>query len=87
MAVLSELCLPLVKMNGTFIAMKAAAAGEELEQGKTAIKVLGGEVERTEQFIFPLEQSERTIIFIEKKRKTPKKYPRKPGMPNKLPIE
>jgi 16S rRNA (guanine527-N7)-methyltransferase len=87
MAVLSELCLPLVKINGTFIAMKAAAAGEELEQGKTAIKVLGGEVERTEQFILPIEQSERTIIFIEKKRKTPKKYPRKPGMPNKLPIE
>jgi 16S rRNA (guanine527-N7)-methyltransferase len=87
MAVLSELCLPLVKVNGTFIAMKAAAAQEELEQGKTAIKVLGGEINRTEQFTLPIEQSERTIIFIEKKRKTPKKYPRKPGMPNKLPIQ
>jgi 16S rRNA (guanine527-N7)-methyltransferase len=87
MAVLSELCLPLVKVNGTFIAMKAAAAEEELEQGETAIKVLGGEINRIEQFTLPIEQSERTIIFIEKKRKTPKKYPRKPGMPNKLPIQ
>jgi 16S rRNA (guanine527-N7)-methyltransferase len=87
MSVLSELCLPLVKMNGTFIAMKAAAAGEELEQGKTAIKVLGGEIAAIHQFTLPLEESERTIIFIDKKRKTPNKYPRKPGMPNKLPIE
>jgi 16S rRNA (guanine527-N7)-methyltransferase len=87
MAVLSELCLPLAKVNGMFIAMKAAAAQEELEQGKTAIKVLGGEIDRIEQFTLPIEQSERTIIFIAKKRKTPKKYPRKPGMPNKLPIE
>ena len=87
MAVLSELCLPLAKVNGTFIAMKAAAAQEELEQGKTAIKVLGGEIDRIEQFTLPIEQSERTIVFIEKKRKTSKKYPRKPGMPNKLPIQ
>jgi 16S rRNA (guanine527-N7)-methyltransferase len=87
MSVLSELCLPLVKVNGMFIAMKAAAAQEELEQGKTAIKVLGGEIAAIHQFTLPLEESERTIIFIDKKRKTPNKYPRKPGMPNKLPIE
>ncbi|KXG08630.1 16S rRNA (guanine(527)-N(7))-methyltransferase RsmG [Anoxybacillus rupiensis] len=87
MSVLSELCLPLVKVNGTFIAMKAAAAQEELEQGKTAIKVLGGEVAATHSFTLPIEESERTIIFIHKKRKTTKQYPRKPGIPNKLPIE
>ncbi|MBB5324124.1 16S rRNA (guanine527-N7)-methyltransferase [Anoxybacillus tepidamans] len=87
MSVLSELCLPLVKVNGTFIAMKAAAAQEELEQGKTAIKVLGGEIAAIHPFTLPIEESERTIIFIDKKRKTPNKYPRKPGVPNKLPIE
>jgi len=87
MAVLSELCLPLVRVNGTFIAMKASAAQEELDQGKTAIKVLGGEINCIERFTLPIEQSERTIIFIDKKRKTPQKYPRKPGTPNKLPIQ
>lgn len=87
MSVLSELCLPLVKVNGTFIAMKAAAAQEELEQGKTAIKVLGGEIAAIHPFTLPIEESERAIIFIDKKRKTPNKYPRKPGVPNKLPIE
>lgn len=87
MSVLSELCLPLVKVNGTFIAMKAAAAQEELEQGKTAIKVLSGEIAAIHPFTLPIEESERAIIFIDKKRKTPNKYPRKPGVPNKLPIE
>ena len=37
MSVLSELCLPLVKQNGTFIAMKAASTNEELDAGKKAI--------------------------------------------------
>jgi 16S rRNA (guanine527-N7)-methyltransferase len=87
LSVLSELCLPLVKVGGIFVAMKGASAQEELEQGKTAIHVLGGDVASVERFTLPIEESERTIIFIEKKRKTPKKYPRKPGVPNKLPIE
>ncbi|MCX8002632.1 MAG: 16S rRNA (guanine(527)-N(7))-methyltransferase RsmG [Anoxybacillus mongoliensis] len=87
LSVLSELCLPLVKVGGTLIAMKGASAQEELEQGKTAIRVLGGEVAKVEKFSLPIEESERAIVFIEKRRKTPKKYPRKPGVPNKLPIE
>ncbi|GMB09765.1 16S rRNA m(7)G-527 methyltransferase [Thermolongibacillus altinsuensis] len=87
LSVLSELCLPLVKVGGIFVAMKGASAQEELEQGKTAIHVLGGDVASVQRFTLPIEESERTIIFIEKKRKTPKKYPRKPGVPNKLPIE
>ncbi|MGG3841344.1 16S rRNA (guanine(527)-N(7))-methyltransferase RsmG [Anoxybacillus kestanbolensis] len=87
LSVLSELCLPLVKVGGTFIAMKGASAQEELEQGNKAIRVLGGEVVKVEQFLLPIEESERAIVFVEKGRKTPRKYPRKPGVPNKLPIE
>jgi 16S rRNA (guanine527-N7)-methyltransferase len=87
LSVLSELCLPLVKVGGTFIAMKAAAAEEEMEKGKHAVKILGGEIKRIENFRLPEEDSERNILFIAKKRQTPKKYPRKPGTPNKLPIE
>ncbi|MBO9131361.1 16S rRNA (guanine(527)-N(7))-methyltransferase RsmG [Bacillus sp. 165] len=87
LSVLSELCIPLVKVGGTFIAMKGAAAEEELEQGTHAIQVLGGEVQSIFTFKLPVEESERNIIFVAKKRRTPKKYPRKPGTPNKLPIE
>ena len=46
LSVLSELCLPLVKVGGTFIAMKGAATNEEIENGKYALEVLGGELKR-----------------------------------------
>jgi 16S rRNA (guanine527-N7)-methyltransferase len=87
MSVLSELCLPLVKQNGLFIAMKAQHASEEMNIGKKAIHILGGKVENTHHFILPEEESERNIIMIRKVKPTPKKYPRKPGTPNKAPIE
>ncbi|WP_010648897.1 16S rRNA (guanine(527)-N(7))-methyltransferase RsmG [Oceanobacillus massiliensis] len=87
MSVLSELCLPLVKKDGVFIAMKGAQANSEMNDGKNAIELLGGETEALHTFKLPQEESERSIVIITKKRKTPKKYPRKAGMPNKEPIE
>jgi 16S rRNA (guanine527-N7)-methyltransferase len=87
LSVLSELCIPLVKKDGYFIAMKAAAAKEELDAGEKALQILGGKVQYIHSFELPLENSERTILVIEKIKGTPKKYPRKPGTPNKLPIE
>jgi 16S rRNA (guanine527-N7)-methyltransferase len=87
LSVLSELCLPLVKVGGTFVAMKAAHAKEELETGKKAITTLGGSLKETHSFILPVEESERNIIIVEKIKSTPKRYPRKPGTPNKTPIE
>lgn len=87
MSVLSELCLPLVKLGGTFIAMKASNAEEELKNGKKAIAQLGGKIENIFTFTLPVEESERNIVFIKKDKVTPKKFPRKPGLPNKMPIE
>lgn len=87
MSVLSELCLPLVKKNGTFIAMKGINGQAELLEGEKAITVLGGKVMDVHQFALPIEDSERTIILIKKIKQTPKKYPRKAGTPNKSPIQ
>ncbi|MCM3123585.1 MULTISPECIES: 16S rRNA (guanine(527)-N(7))-methyltransferase RsmG [unclassified Mesobacillus] len=87
MSVLSELCLPLAKVGGTFIAMKGNQAGEELQAGEKAISVLGGKLESSYSFTLPVEKSERNILIINKQKPTPKKYPRKPGTPNKTPIE
>lgn len=87
MSVLSELCLPLVKVGGVFVAMKAANAKEELEKAKKGIKILGGNVHEVHSFILPFEESERNIIIVKKDKSTPTKYPRKPGTPNKLPLE
>ncbi|MFD4704379.1 16S rRNA (guanine(527)-N(7))-methyltransferase RsmG [Gottfriedia sp. NPDC058432] len=87
MSVLTELCLPLVKQNGHFVALKGAAGQEELEKANYAIKTLGGEVKSISHFTLPSEDSDRNIVIVEKKRKTPTKYPRKPGTPGKEPLE
>lgn len=87
MSVLSELCLPLVKVGGHFIALKAFQAQDELEKGQKAISTLGGKLENMFTFTLPLEESERNILIIKKEKQTPKKYPRKPGTPGKAPIE
>lgn len=87
LSVLSELCLPLAKVGGTFIAMKAANAEEEFQAGKKAISTLGGKITDIHSFTLPIEQSERNIMIIHKEKPTPKKFPRKPGVPNKTPIE
>jgi 16S rRNA (guanine527-N7)-methyltransferase len=86
MSVLSELCLPLSKKDGVFIAMKGAQADEEHQDANKAITVLGGETAAIHELSLPEENSERSIIIIDKKKSTPKKYPRKAGTPNKEPI-
>ena len=86
MSVLSELCVPLVKKGGYFVAMKAASSQEELDDAKAAIATLGGKVGEDYAFELPKEEGERHIILIKKAKETPKKYPRKPGLPNKKPL-
>ncbi|WP_078550318.1 16S rRNA (guanine(527)-N(7))-methyltransferase RsmG [Litchfieldia alkalitelluris] len=86
LSVLSELCLPLVKENGVFLAMKAASVQDELKDAEKAITILGGTIEQVNHFLLPIEESERNILVIKKAKKTPKKYPRKPGTPNRTPI-
>ncbi|GEN34687.1 16S rRNA (guanine(527)-N(7))-methyltransferase RsmG [Aneurinibacillus danicus] len=86
MNVLSELCIPFVKPGGAFLVMKGANVEEELNEGKKAIKTLGGKTEKVETFELPEERSERNIIIIRKQQKTPSAYPRKAGTPAKKPI-
>lgn len=85
-SVLSELCLPLLRTNGTFLAMKGSNVEEELTDAEAAIELLGGKIQRVEHLSLPNNNGERNIVIIDKKRKTPKKYPRKPGVPNKNPL-
>lgn len=85
--VLAELCLPLVKKQGYFFALKAAKSEEELEEAKKAIAVLGGKLVYEQDVSLPKDGGSRYILTIQKKKETPKKYPRKPGMPNKQPLK
>lgn len=86
MSVLCELCLPLTKTNGVFIAMKGAQSNEEVTNAGKAIELLGGELDTVHSFTLPNENSERSIIVLNKKSETPNKFPRKPGTPSKDPI-
>ncbi|MGV3042523.1 16S rRNA (guanine(527)-N(7))-methyltransferase RsmG [Staphylococcus rostri] len=86
LSVLSELCLPLVKKHGLFLALKSSKGQEELDEARFAIGVLGGRVEEVIAFTLPEDAGERQIIKIQKRSQTPKKYPRKPGTPNKAPL-
>ncbi|MGL5207102.1 MAG: 16S rRNA (guanine(527)-N(7))-methyltransferase RsmG [Acidaminococcaceae bacterium] len=86
LSVLSEYCLPLVKPGGYFIAMKGSRFKEELAEGRTAVGVLGGEIISAEEVKLPGLDDGRAIIRIHKIKKTPVKYPRKAGVPEKQPL-
>ena len=87
---LSEYCLPLVKVNGDFIAYKSNKAEEEIETSKKAINLLGGKIEATDKFVMATSSDdatiERTLIDIKKIKHTPATYPRKAGTPTKKPL-
>ena len=83
--VLSEYCLPYVKLGGNFIAMKGQSAAEELKSAEKAIKILGGEVAKFDSF--EIEGcGQRGIINIKKISHTPTIYPRISAKISKKPL-
>ena len=74
--VLSEYCLPLVKVNGLFIAMKGPNANNEISEAKAMIKELGGEIVSVKKMTLPFSDMERNIVLVNKIRQTSTKYPR-----------
>lgn len=84
--VLSEYCLPFVKVNGSFISMKSAEIAEETEEATKAISILGGEI--CDNIVFNLvENMPRRIITVKKKSQTPTKYPRASAQIAKKPLK
>lgn len=89
LSVLSEYCLPLVKPGGYFVPYKTGL--EDLSEGRNALKILGGELEGTEDFPkltgdLSFVKLDHKLVFIKKIKPTPKKYPRKAGTPAKEPL-
>ena len=87
MTVLSELCIPFLKIGGYFLALKGPMADEELLSAKRAITILGGEIEDVFSTEIPFTELSHKIIIVKKVRHTPMQYPRKAGIPSKTPIE
>lgn len=86
LSTLSEYCLPLVKVGGRFVSYKAADVTEEQRAAKRAIGLLGGICEGAEGDLIPGTDLRRSFVVISKVRPTPSSYPRKAGMPSKLPL-
>lgn len=72
MSLLSELCIPFVKVGGSFVSMKGP--NEDISLGFNAIEVLGGNVSRETNYY--LENEVRRIVLIKKISQTPTRYPR-----------
>lgn len=86
MSTLSEYCLPFVKVGGEFISYKSEKIDEEMSKAKNAIFILGGKLQRNEEFYLPDSDIYRNLVVIKKTKETPKKYPRKAGLPSKEPL-
>lgn len=86
LSTLSELCIPFVKQNGYFISYKSEKGNEELLEAKNAIEILGGSVDKQISYQLPDSDLSRNLILIRKRNITPKKYPRKAGIPSKEPL-
>lgn len=87
LATLSEYCLPYVKVGGKFISYKSEKLSEELAVAEKAIGILGGKINTQIEFVLPETEIYRTFMIIDKKKETPKKYPRKAGTPSKDPLK
>ncbi|QDH21259.1 16S rRNA (guanine(527)-N(7))-methyltransferase RsmG [Saccharibacillus brassicae] len=86
LAVLNEFCLPFVKPEGIFAAMKGTDPAEEIADAQKSLRELRGEIVGVEAFRLPSDDSDRHIIRVSKFAITPYKYPRTPGLPMKKPL-
>lgn len=86
LSTLSEYCLPYVKQNGVFISYKSETIKEEMVNAKNAIYVLGGSIKNIFEFNLPSTDFYRALCVINKDKVTPKKFPRKAGLPSKEPL-
>ena len=81
-----EYCLPCAKIGGSLIAYQTLEIKTEVKNKKEVIKLLGGKLDRIEEYLLPNDTGKRLILFIKKIKSTPKKFPRAIGIPKKSPL-
>ncbi len=86
LAILSEYCLPFVKVGGSFAAYKSLSANAEIKRSEKAAETLGAKIGETTMVSIPGIELEHQIVWIEKFSPTPNKFPRKAGTPEKEPL-
>ncbi|KAK9117024.1 hypothetical protein Sjap_015971 [Stephania japonica] len=86
MRILAEYCLPLVRVGGLFVAAKGHDIEEEVKNANKAIRLLGASTLHVSAVQSHSPYGQRTAIVCRKDRPTPRKYPREPGTPAKVPL-
>ena len=86
LTLLSEWCLPFVKVGGYFVAMKGPAVESEISDAKIAISKLGGKLENVLEVDIEDSDLKHNLVIIRKIFKTPAEFPRKPGVAVKRPL-
>lgn len=84
--ILVEYSLPLLEIGGSLVAAKLRGDGSELREAEKAIHILGGKMAAQHFYNLPNDTEQRQVLVVEKIRRTPNKYPRKPGLAKKTPI-
>ena len=83
---LCELALPLVKVGGCFLAMKAVDSDEEIKSARSAIAQLGGAVEAVRDYAIPTTEVTHRVVVIRKVKDTPPQFPRSWARMKKAPL-
>ncbi len=86
LVILLELALPLVKEGGYFWAFKGPSWRQELAEAGEILKFCGGRMEEVVSYKLPQSCKERNILIFKKIAKTEKRFPRRPGIPQKRPL-
>ncbi|MCC2683387.1 MAG: rsmG [Paenibacillaceae bacterium] len=86
LAVLNELCLPFVTKGGHFVAMKGGSSEDEVSESAFSAVELNAKLIVNSYLELPIQPAGRSLIVFEKMNRTPSKYPRKAGTPNKTPL-
>ena len=84
--VLAELCLPLIRIGGFFIALKGPKVESEVSAAEKAIARLGGKIDSFDAVLLPLIDDSRSLVNVSKTSSTPGTYPRKAGVPERQPL-
>lgn len=87
MTVLSEFCLPYVRVGGSFVALKGPAVTEELNDSKKALNILGGKLKEIKEINVYGTDLSHNLVIVDKISETPKAYPRKAGNITKKPLK
>lgn len=87
MSVLSEFCLPYVKVGGNFIALKGPAVDQEIKESMNAIKLLGGEFVNVCEVSIEGTELRHNLVVVKKIKECSKTYPRKAGLITKNPLK